>query len=124
MTDALSAPQGAGASTLAQGPRNLAQAICTKLLRTPLAEIAEAVGCDASGASRIRANERPCTLNAWLKLMDTLGYKLVSKGKMCVPADELRMLRRAYGFISSSDELATRFAAAEEVVPLRWEPDE
>ena len=120
---AVFAPQGAPSSNLAHGPRNLAQVICTKLLRTPLKDIAEAVGCDDTGASRIRANDRPCTLNAWLKLMDMLGYKLVSKGKLCVPEDELRMLRRAYQFISSSDELAERFAASEEVVPLRWEDE-
>jgi hypothetical protein len=95
---AVLAPQGATSSTSTPPARNLAQAICTKLLRTPLAEIGEAVGCDASGASRIRANERPCTLSAWLRLMDLLGYKLVSKGKKCIPDDELRMLRRAYGF--------------------------
>lgn len=53
--------------------------------------------------------------------MDALGWKLVSKSKQCVPADELKMLRRAYGFISSSDELSARFAASEEVVPLEWE---
>lgn len=117
------APAGASESTVATGPRNLAQTICTKLLRTPLQAIAEAVGCDVSGASRIRANERPCTLTAWLKLVDVLGYKLVSKGKLCVPADELKMLRRAYVFISASDELAARFASSEEVVPLTWEDE-
>lgn len=124
MTDAPSAPSGAPTSTGSPPQRNLAQVICTKLLRTPLADIAEAAGCDTSGASRIRANERPCTLNAWLRLMDRLGYKLVSKGKLCMPQDEARMLRRAYGFITSSDELSARFASSEEAVPLEWEGDE
>jgi len=32
----------------------------------------------------------------FLKIVDLLGYKLVSKSKECVPADELRMLRRHY----------------------------
>ena len=121
--NAVSAPQGANDSTVSPGPRNLAQTICTKLLRTPLPVIAEAVGCDVSGASRIRANDRPVTLNGWLKLMDAIGFKLVSKGKLCVPEDELRMLRRAYGFIAGSDELATRFAASEEIVPLAWDDE-
>lgn len=94
------------------------------MLRTPLAEIAEAVGCDVSGASRVRANERPCTLNAWLRLINLIGYKLVSKDKLCMPHDEARMLRRAYVFITSSDELSSRFAASEETVPLEWEGDE
>lgn len=124
MTAAFQAPQGATSSTGTAPARNLAQVICTRLLRTPLAEIAEAAGCDASGASRIRANERPCTLNAWLRVMDLLGYKLVSKKKLCMPEDEARMLRRAYAFITSSDELSTRFAASEETVPLKWEGDE
>lgn len=121
--DQSSAAQAANESTASRGARNFAQVLCTKLLKTPLNEIAEAVGCDVSGASRIRANERPCTLNGWLKLMDVLGYKMVSKQKLCVPADELKMLRRAYGFISSSDELSSRFAASEEVVPLAWEDE-
>lgn len=94
------------------------------MLRTPLTDIAAAVGCDSSGASRIRANERPCTLSAWLRLMDLLGYKLVSKSKLCMPQDEARMLRRAYAFITSSDELSSRFAASEESIPLEWEGDE
>lgn len=121
---ALSAADAATASTGSPPGRNLAQVICTKLLRTPLAEIAEAVGCDESGASRIRANERACSLNAWLRLMGHLGYKLVSKEKLCIPADELRMLRRAYAFISSSDELSARFAASEETVALHWDEQE
>lgn len=124
MSAVLQAPSGATSSTAAPATRNLAQVICTKLLRTPLAEIAEAAACDVSGASRIRANERPCTLNAWLRLMDLLGYKLVSKTKLCMPQDEARMLRRAYAFITSSDELSSRFAASEESVPLEWDGDE
>lgn len=121
---AVLAPSGATSSTAAPAARNLAQTICTRLLRTPLVAIAEAVGCDESGASRIRANERACSLNAWLRLMDMLGYKLVSKQKQCVPADELKMLRRAYAFVCSSDELSHRFAASEETVPLEWDGDE
>lgn len=86
--------------------------------------IAGAVGCDVSGASRIRANERACSLNGWLALMDVLGYKLVNKSKLCMEADEARMLRRAYAFITSSDELSARFAASLEAVPLKWDGDE
>lgn len=56
--------------------------------------------------------------------MDLVGYKLVSKGKLCMPQDEARMLRRAYAFITSSDELSARFAASEESVPLDWDGDE
>jgi hypothetical protein len=123
MSAVLSAPTGATSSTGSPGARNLAQVICTRLLRTPLKEIAEAVGCDDTGASRIRANDRACTLNAWLRLMDLLGFKLVSKAKQCVPADELKVLRRAYAFIAASDELSARFAASEETTTLDWEEE-
>jgi hypothetical protein len=118
MSAALSAPTGAQASTATPVPRNLAQVICTRLLRTPLDVIADAVGCDISGASRVRSGERACSVQGWLKLTDALGYKLVNKTKLCMEADEARMLRRAYSFISSSDELAARFAASLESVPL------
>lgn len=121
---ALSAPEGATASTPSGASRNIAQAICTKLLKAPLADIAEVVGCDVSGASRVRANERPCTLNVWLRVIDFLGYKLVGKTQLCMPRDEARMLRRAYAFISSSDEMAARFAADLEAVPLDWDEDQ
>jgi len=103
--------------------RNLAQVICTRLLRTPLETIAEAVGCDDSGASRIRSGERTCSVTGWLRLTDALGYKLVNKTKLCMEADEARMLRRAYSFIASSDELAARFAATLESVPLEQDFD-
>lgn len=121
---AVLAPSGANPSTDSQGLRKVAQVICTALLRTPLADLARAAECDVSGASRLRANERPCTLTTWLRILDFLGFKVVSKTKLCVPADELKMLRRAYAFIASSDDLSQRFAAAEEVVPLNWEGEE
>jgi hypothetical protein len=123
MSVAASALSGAPTSTGSPGSRNLAQVVCTRLLRTPLKDIAEAVGCDDTGASRIRANDRACTLNAWLRLMDLLGFKLVSKAKQCVPADELKVLRRAYAFIAASDELSARFAASEETTTLDWEEE-
>lgn len=113
-----SALHGANNSTFAPGARNLAQVICTRLLKTPLDVIAAAVGTDSSGASRIRSGERACSVTGWLKLMEALGYKLVNKTKLCMEADEARMLRRAYSFISSSDELSARFAASLESVPL------
>lgn len=124
MSAVLQAPSGASTSTVAQGARNVAQVICTRLLRTPLSAIAEAAGTDESGASRIRSNERGCTINAWLRLVDLLGYKLVNKSKLCMEADEARMLRRSYAFITSSDELSARFAASLEAVPLEQDFEE
>lgn len=96
MSAALSMSSGALPSSALAVPRNVAQALATKLLKLPLSAIAEVLGCDESGACRVRANERPCTLMAWLRLVDLCGYKLVSKEKECIPADELRMLRRCY----------------------------
>lgn len=118
MSAVFQAPSGASTSTATPIARNLAQVICTRLLRTPLEVIAEAVDCDTSGASRIRSGERACSVNGWLRLMDALGYKLVNKTKLCMEGDEARMLRRAYLFISSNDELSARFAASLESVPL------
>ena len=118
---AVLAPQGATPSTAPPPARNQAQIICTLLLKAPLEDLARVAGCDVSGASRMRANERPLTLDKWLKVVDWLGYKLVGKDKLCMPADEARMLRRAYNFISSSDDLSRRFAATEETPRLEWD---
>lgn len=96
MSAVFQAPSGAQKSTATSAPRNLAQIICTRLLKLPLTDIAEAIGCDVSGASRVRANERAVTVQGWLKLIDLCGYKLVSKGMKCIPEDELNMLRRSY----------------------------
>lgn len=101
----------------------MAQVICTRLLRTPLEVIAAATDTDQSGASRIRSGERGTSVNGWLRLMDALGYKLVNKHKLCMEADEARTLRRAYAFITSSDELSARFAASLEAVPLEQDFD-
>jgi hypothetical protein len=108
-------------STASQAGRNLEQTICTKLLRTPLNQLAEAAGTDVSGASRIRAGERACSLSAWLRVMALIGFKLVAKDKLCVPAAELKMLRSAYSFISASDEMSERFASYLESASLDWE---
>lgn len=93
---AVLAPQGASTSSVTPIPRNPAQLLATRLLKIPLSAIAQALGCDESGACRVRANERPCTLSGWLKLIDLCGYKLVGKDKMCVHQDEFALYRRAY----------------------------
>lgn len=85
--------------------RNLAQVLSTRLLKLPLSAIAETLNCDETAACRVRANERAVTLNGWLALMELLGYKLVSRDKQCVPADELRMLRRTYAQVHSLSDL-------------------
>jgi hypothetical protein len=101
----LQAPSGASSSTATPVARNLAQVIATKLLKLPLAAIADTLHVDETAACRVRANERAVTLNGWLALVELLGYKIVSRDKQCVPADELRMLRRTYAQVHSLSDL-------------------
>lgn len=77
--------------------------LSTKLLKLPLAEIADVIGKDETGACRVRAGERPCTLAEFCRLVDLCGFKLVSKEKECVPRDELAMLRRTYARLHGVD---------------------
>jgi hypothetical protein len=104
MSAVLRAPEGASTSTPTPIERNLVQTIATRLLKLPLSAIAETLHCDESAACRVRANERAVTLNGWLALMELLGYKLVSRDKQCVSADELRMLRRTYAQVHSLND--------------------
>jgi hypothetical protein len=92
----LQAPSGASSSSATPIARNLAQVIATRLLKLPLAAIAETLHVDETAACRVRANERAVTLNGWLALMELVGYKIVPRDLQCVPGDELRMLRRTY----------------------------
>ena len=101
------------------------QKVCSQLLALTTADLAKALGKDDTGtASRIRAGERSCSWQVWMRLMDFIGYKLVSKDKLCVPDYELQMLRDAYGFISSNREMSARFSAWRESRPLQWEGEE
>lgn len=95
MSAVLSA-SGASANNVRQLPVNPLAALTTRLLKISLASIAQAIGKDESAACRIRSNERPCTLTEFCALVDLAGFKLVSKGKVCIDADELAMLRRNY----------------------------
>lgn len=82
----------------------MAQVIATKLLRVSGIELAQALGKDESVASRVKSGERAVSVVEWLKVIDLLGYKLVSKDKQCVPADELSMLRRTYAHVHSLND--------------------
>jgi hypothetical protein len=119
---AVLAPQGAPASNVWPITRNPAQLIATKLLKLPLSAIAEALGVDESGACRVRANERPCTLSSWLKLMDLCGYKLVSKEKFCVPRTEYDMLHAAYVELSAI-KAAARDGRMADALTLMEDPE-
>jgi hypothetical protein len=119
---AVFAPQGASTSNVWPLARNPAQLIATKLLKLPLSEIAEAAECDESGACRIRANERPCKLSTWLKLIDLCGYKLVSKEKFCVPRNEYDMLQAAYLELAKM-KAAARDGRVADVMTLFEDPE-
>ena len=74
----------------------MAQVIATKLLRAPGKELAILLEKDESVISRLRSGERAVNLFEFLKVLNFLGYKVVSSAKICVDADELNMLRRHY----------------------------
>lgn len=96
---AVLAPSGATTSTASNLGANLrtgAQSLATRLLRCSVEEIARAIDKDTSTASRVRAGERACTVAEFCELLELVGLKLVSTDKQCVPADELKMLRRCY----------------------------
>lgn len=111
-------------SRIAPPTRSLEQKICAQLLALSTDDIARAIGKDDTGtASRIRSGERSCSWMVWTRLMDFIGYKLVSKDKLCVPDYELRMLRDSYSFISCNPEMAARFSAWRESRPLQWDEE-
>lgn len=93
---AVLAPTGATANSALPVKRNQEQVISTKLIRADGKELAALLQKDESVISRLRSGERSVNLFEFLKVMHFLGYKLVSKDKICVEADELNMLRRHY----------------------------
>lgn len=114
VSDALSAPQGARSSTAGGVPRNVGQELSTRLLKVPLAAIADAIDKDETAACRIRANERPCTLSEFGKLIDLAGLKVVDKTRVCVD-------RKAY---ESLTYIAQKALANEQTAhTLIWEDD-
>lgn len=93
------APSGAKNSTASTSGANLrtgAQTLSTRLLRCSVEDIARSIDKDTSTASRVRAGERAVTVAEFCELLELVGLKLVPVEKQCVPADELKMLRRCY----------------------------
>ena len=103
MAAELSAPAGASSSSDWRPPVNSRQVLSTRLTRLGGAELARAICKDESTASRILSGERGCTLGDFCTLLDLANLKLVDKSKHCVPADELRMLRRVYALVTARD---------------------
>lgn len=79
------------------------KALSTRLAKLDLADIAEVIGKDDTTACKVRSNERPCTVSQFCALLELAGLKLVDKTKLCIPADELAMLRRSYARLNNID---------------------
>lgn len=95
MSGAINA-QGRVANHGQPAPTAANKALSTRLAKLDLDIIAEVIGKDDTTACKVRSNERPCTVSQFCALLELAGLKLVSKDKLCVPADELAMLRRVY----------------------------
>lgn len=124
MSAVLRAPEGATANTALPVQNNWEQRIATALLRTDERDLIELLGKDKSVISRLRSGERAVNFFETLKVLNFLGYKAVSKDKLCVPDYELRTLRDAYDFVSSNPAMAARFSAWRESAPLKWGDEE
>jgi hypothetical protein len=117
---AVLAPSGAATSTSSPASRSLEQKVCTALLSLTTAQLAEALGKDDTGtASRIRSGERSCSWQAWIKLMNFIGYKLVPRDHLCTTPHEMQMLRDGYAFICSSPEAQAAFSRWRELQETR-----
>lgn len=82
---------------------NSRQVLSTRLNKLGGSTLAKALSKDESTASRILSGERGCTIEEFCQLLDLVGLKVVGVEKHCVPADELRMLRRVYSNIIARD---------------------
>lgn len=105
MSAVLQPREGTTSNTALPVPRNLAQVLATKLLRAPGKELAVLLEKDESVISRLRSGERAVNLFEFLKVLNFLGYKVVSKDKECIHRDELKMLRRTYAEVHGVGEL-------------------
>jgi hypothetical protein len=85
------------------------------LLKVKLEDIARAIEKDETAACRVRANERPCTLSEFCKLVELAGLKVVDKDKVCVD-------RQAY---ESMTYIASKAMANEATAKtLIWDEDQ
>lgn len=75
---------------------NWEQRITTLLLRADPSDLIALLGKDKSVISRLQSGERAVNFFELLKVLNFLGYKIVSKQKECIAKDELAMLRRHY----------------------------
>jgi hypothetical protein len=100
-----SAPGGATSSNDWRPAVNSRQVLASRLLKLGGVEVAKALHKDESTASRILSGERGCTIQDFCTLLELVELKVVDKTKLCVPADELRMLRRVYNMVTARDQL-------------------
>lgn len=84
MTAGLSPLDGATPSNLATAGSNPVAVLSTRLSKVALEEIARALGCDDTTASRVRSGERARSVMDLAKLIPLCGLKLVDKDKVCV----------------------------------------
>lgn len=120
MNGALSAPQGAGASTSPELPVNYtsihgkaAHFLLRRLNRLPLGIVAGALGKDESTACRVRSGERGCNAEEFCALLDVSGLKLVDKGKVCVDREVHEFLVREHEKSVTGGLFAQRLKADE-----------
>jgi hypothetical protein len=74
-------------------------------LRAEESDLIQLLGKDKSVISRLRSGERAVNFTELLRLINFLGYKVVSKEKECIHRDELKMLRRTYAEVHGVGEL-------------------
>lgn len=110
MSDALSAPHGAGASNASGVPVNPRQMLTTRLAKQSLEDIAKAIGKDDTAACKIRANDRPCTLTEFCALVELAGLKLVDASRFCVKRDEFEFMRKMTARALSNQAVAQQLS--------------
>lgn len=109
-----SALVAAPSSTTTLAPRTWRHTLSTRLARLTGKEIGDACNCDHTQASRIASGQRGATINEWCNLLDLMGFKLVSKEKVCISPDRLRFL----------EQTTARALANEQVAAVLWEEPE
>ena len=96
MSAQLRPAEGPTSNTALPVAHNWEQRIATLLLRAEETDLIALLGKDKSVISRLRSGERAVNFTELLKVLNFLGYKVVSKQKECIAKDELAMLRRHY----------------------------
>lgn len=123
MSAVLQRPEGATSNNPLPVGNNWQQRITTALLRAAPAVLMERLHLDKAAISRLKSGERAVNFFDMLGVADILGYKMVSKDKLCVPDYELHTLRDYQEFVLSNPTMSERFSAWRETQPLRQDWD-